>query len=65
MFVLEKHPYNKTIIVKKDGEEQDKIHYDTVDELFETLKKYYSNELLEEKECMEKPEPIKEENNND
>lgn len=58
MFMLEKHPFNKTLIVKIDNEDVDHIHYETIEELFECLQKYYSKELLEEKECLEKSQPV-------
>ena len=50
MFLLEKHPYNKTLIVKIDNVDVDHLHYNNIDELCEILKKYYSTELLEEKD---------------
>lgn len=45
MFVLEKHPYRKTIIVIEDNIQIDCIHYDTIEDLCEILKEYYFFEL--------------------
>lgn len=46
LFTLEKHPLSNTLIVKKDNEEIDQIHYSSIDELCYILKKYYSDELF-------------------
>lgn len=58
MISFEKHKYNKTLIVKEDGVEVDAIGYDTVDELCDVLKNYYSEKLLEEIECEDEPMKI-------
>ena len=47
-FVLIKTLHGKFLNVYKNNEFIDQLHYDSLDDLFDLLKSYYSDELLGE-----------------